>query len=160
MMSVKNAIWVKYFSKLKGKKMKKEDYMDTALCGDCQHKNICGMKWYIIGCSLFELEEQKMNDNYFVLDGKRIPMSEKTAESLREKNTKVPMVRRAICNGESRIIIRITKGMRRSIIKYPMLDIFAFDKKGHLYHWYASKYDEAGVGIYDNIETLFEGDLE
>ena len=99
-------------------------------------------------------------NNYFMLDGKKIPMSDETAKSLREEQSvKVPMVRSAKISGENRIIIRITKNMRDRIMYYLSDNVFAFDKEGILCnHW--SENNMNRINQYYSIETLFEGELE
>jgi len=94
--------------------------------------------------------------NYFMLDGKKIPMSDETAKSLR-KNQKIPMVRRAISSfyKEDRIIIKITKKMKDKIKEYSHSGVFVFDKNGKLCnHWPENDIKEI-KSSYNNIETLF-----
>jgi len=136
----------------------KRKYINVKLCKVCQYKYI-DVEWCSINCWAYKLEDKKMN-NYFMLDGKKIPMSDETAKSLREEQSvKVPMVRSAKISGENRIIIRITKNMRDRIMYYLSDNVFAFDKEGILCnHW--SENNMNRINQYYSIETLFEGELE
>jgi len=98
------------------------------------------------------LKEQKMK-NYFMLDGKKVPMSDETAASLRKKS-RVPMVRKARIFGEDRIVLRLSDSMKKDIAKYPNSSIFGFDPKGHL----CGNGDDS-INCYDDTSvTLFEGE--
>lgn len=66
------------------RELKEKNYKCTILCKQCYHKDTCEVKWYIFTCKQYKLEDKKMS-NYFMLDGKRIPMSNETAKSLREE---------------------------------------------------------------------------
>jgi hypothetical protein len=105
-------------------------------------------------------------ENYFMLDGKKVPMSDETVKDLRKKQeSKIPMVRTGVraqpCvgYGENRVIIRFTEEMKRVILDYPTEKTFVFDEKGNcVNHWHG--YDGQRLNVYNNVKTVFEGDLE
>ena len=108
-----------------------------------------------------------MNDNYFMLDGKKLPMDEGTIQSLRKmhENRHVPVVRVASF-GKSlpydRVIIRLSKPAKELFDGLYTSDIVVINEYGYLTNnWLAS--DELVNGMpddtYSNIQTLIEGNL-
>ena len=104
--------------------------------------------------------------NYFMLDGKKIPMSEETAQSLREQTEKqhIPIVRIASlnkCDPLNRIILRLresAEGMFRGLTD----DVVVIDEGGDITnHWLADKEFQYGRpgNTYFNIKTLIEGNI-
>ncbi len=107
-----------------------------------------------------------MSKNYFILDGKKIPMNEEAEQLLREqvKNQHVPVVRMASFDKSlpyDRIIIRLSKPAKK-LFEDIESDVVVIDEYGYLANnWLAS--DELVNGMpgdtYSNIQTLIEGDL-
>lgn len=113
------------------------------------------------------LEEQKMSDSLHVRleqairDRNKINEEVERLEKRIKEDEKIPMVRSAIwVESENRIIIRITKNMKKSIMEYSHSNVFLFDKEGCLCNHYPIEDDIQNMDCYMNVETLFEGELE
>lgn len=105
-----------------------------------------------------ELLEEQIMKNYFMLDGKKIPMSNETADSLREKQKPEvpPMVRKAYFCGADRLVLRLSDRMKASIAEHPEATVFGFSSDGALYG-----FGSDAIDCYDNdIVTLFRGDVK
>ena len=94
--------------------------------------------------------------NYFMLDGKEIPMSNETADSLRETQKKKVMVESLVFTGETRIILYLTDKMKEKIAEYSKDYVFSFDPRGIL-----CNHGDGSHIMYEGIPraVLFEGDL-
>lgn len=106
--------------------------------------------------------------NYFMLDGKKIPMSDETAASLR-KEQKIPMIRQAVLNdaftgSADRIIIKFMKSLNKFNNNILNSDVLILDRFGDIASHHNSKeYPDIAVhygNVYDNIKTLFEGEIK
>lgn len=102
-------------------------------------------------------------DNYFMLDGKKIPMSKETTKSLREQQkVYVPIARTAyLDNSGPRLILRITRKMRAAMAYHPLDDVFTFEADGRLSNSWPAELEPQigrGIGCYSTIVTVFQGE--
>jgi len=95
------------------------------------------------------LEEQKMN-NYFVLDGKQIPMSDETAKSLREKQ-KTYSIGDCFRVGEFGTIVRLVQCSTCNVVAVCIGDYNRWSEQRRVGDYWAITHEEVKI-ILDRAE--------
>jgi hypothetical protein len=96
-----------------------------------------------------------MSDNYFMLDGEKIPMSKETADSLRKQTAKIPMLRVGTFGGDPRLLIKFNKSILE-VSKHCRSgeDVLILDSKGRHCNSWNSNTKGGPIPPYSNVKEL------